>query len=100
MDKQTWIDVGSAGELKQRSLQQVMLGSTRVALVYKDDSFSAISDTCNHVGGPLGGGTMDGDYSSVRGTTGNSIAAPAKASPASRRTRCPRTKSGLKTAVS
>ena len=62
MDKETWIDVGSGSELKTQSLQQVMVGSTRVALTYKDGRFSAISGTCNHVGGPLGEGRLDGDY--------------------------------------
>ena len=62
MDKANWIDVGSAGTLKKQPLQQVMLGTTRVALVYKDGQFSAISGTCNHVGGPLGEGCLDGDY--------------------------------------
>ena len=62
MEKANWIDVGSAGTLKKQPLQQVMLGTTRVALVYKDGQFSAISGTCNHVGGPLGEGRLDGDY--------------------------------------
>jgi nitrite reductase/ring-hydroxylating ferredoxin subunit/multimeric flavodoxin WrbA len=62
MDKKTWIDVGSASQLKMRPLQQVMVGSTRVALVYKDGGFSAISGICNHAGGPLGEGSVDGDY--------------------------------------
>jgi multimeric flavodoxin WrbA len=30
--------------------------------VHKDGTFSAISGVCNHVGGPLGDGSLDGDY--------------------------------------
>jgi hypothetical protein len=60
-DKQ-WIDVGSVEDLKYQSLQEVSLGKTTVALTYKDGSFAAISGVCNHVGGPLGEGTLDGDY--------------------------------------
>ena len=37
-------------------------GSTPIALVFRDGAFTAISGVCNHVGGPLGEGTLDGDY--------------------------------------
>jgi nitrite reductase/ring-hydroxylating ferredoxin subunit len=40
----------------------VVLGRTTIALTYKGGLFSAISGVCNHVGGPLGEGTLDGDY--------------------------------------
>ena len=57
-----WIDIGSIEELKKKPLQEVSSGKTTIALTYKDGSFSAISGVCNHVGGPLGEGTVDGDY--------------------------------------
>jgi nitrite reductase/ring-hydroxylating ferredoxin subunit len=57
-----WVDVGAADELRQQPLQQVMLGSTRVALSYRDGVFGALSGVCNHAGGPLGKGTLEGDY--------------------------------------
>ncbi len=57
-----WIDVGDAAELAQRSVQPVMLGRQRVALTCKDGVFGAISGVCNHVGGPLGEGHLDGEY--------------------------------------
>lgn len=57
-----WIDVGTVEELSSRDVQQVMVGSVRVALTYKDGVFGAISGACNHAGGPLGKGTLDGDY--------------------------------------
>ena len=62
MAKQEWIDVGDAAELAKRELQQVMLKRTRIALTCRNGSFSAISGICNHVGGPLGEGWLDGDY--------------------------------------
>ncbi len=34
----------------------------QVALVYKDGEFSAISGVCNHVGGPLGEGSLEGEF--------------------------------------
>jgi nitrite reductase/ring-hydroxylating ferredoxin subunit/multimeric flavodoxin WrbA len=62
MDKQEWVDVGGAAELSKRELQQVMVKRTRIALTCRDGTFSAISGVCNHVGGPLGEGWLDGDY--------------------------------------
>jgi nitrite reductase/ring-hydroxylating ferredoxin subunit/multimeric flavodoxin WrbA len=59
---ESWIDVGAADELRRKPLQQVLLGRTRIALVCRDGEFSAISGVCNHVGGPLGEGRLDGDY--------------------------------------
>ncbi len=57
-----WTDIGSVDELKQKPLQEVSSGKTTIALTYKDGAFSAISGICNHVGGPLGDGALDGDY--------------------------------------
>lgn len=62
MSDDTWTDVGAADELAARPVQEVALGRTKVALTYKDGAFGAISGVCNHVGGPLGRGTLDGDY--------------------------------------
>ncbi len=61
MDEE-WVDVGSIDELSVRDVQQVMVGSVRVALTFKDGVFGAINGNCNHAGGPLGKGTLDGDY--------------------------------------
>jgi multimeric flavodoxin WrbA/nitrite reductase/ring-hydroxylating ferredoxin subunit len=57
-----WIDVGAADELKQRNLQQVHVGNKPIALSFDGERFGAIAGACNHVGGPLGDGTLDGDY--------------------------------------
>ena len=57
-----WHDVGAAAELATRPLHQLTLGRTAVALVHHDGAFSAISGRCNHVGGPLGDGRLDGAY--------------------------------------
>ena len=34
----------------------------RIALTHRDGEFGAISGVCNHVGGPLGQGRLDGDF--------------------------------------
>ncbi len=57
-----WMDIGSVETLREKPLQVVSSGKTTIALTYKDGSFAAISGICNHVGGPLGEGTLDGDY--------------------------------------
>lgn len=59
---EAWHDVGAAAELATRPLQQLTIGSTKIALVCRDGAFSAISGVCNHVAGPLGNGRLDGDY--------------------------------------
>jgi len=57
-----WTDVGSVEELKTKPLREVFAGNTTIALTYKGGSFTAISGICNHVGGPLGQGALDGEY--------------------------------------
>ncbi len=56
-----WIDVGASEELGRKLVQQVSIGRARIALTCQDGQFGAISGVCNHVGGPLGEGTLDGD---------------------------------------
>ncbi len=62
MSESQWTDIGWVEELKQTLLQEIQCGKTRIALTYRNGTFSAISGVCNHVGGPLGKGRLDGDY--------------------------------------
>lgn len=57
-----WQSLGPIEALKQRSLQQITIGKTEIALSFKDGVFGAIANKCNHFGGPLGCGSMQGDY--------------------------------------
>ena len=57
-----WTDVGSVEELSSCTLREVKVGGKTLALSYKDGEFAAISGVCNHVGGPLGQGRLEGDY--------------------------------------
>ena len=61
-DTEDWIDIGSADELSKRPLQQVRANNRDFAVSFKDGQFGVIANGCNHVGGPLGGGHLDGDY--------------------------------------
>lgn len=57
-----WIDIGPAEDFKQAPLCEAMLAGRHVAVSYQDGRFGAISNVCNHVGGPLGQGRLDGEY--------------------------------------
>jgi nitrite reductase/ring-hydroxylating ferredoxin subunit len=62
MAKDTWHDVGDARELAKEPLQTVLVGRGKVALSCADGTFGAVHNACNHAGGPLGQGNLDGDY--------------------------------------
>jgi multimeric flavodoxin WrbA/nitrite reductase/ring-hydroxylating ferredoxin subunit len=57
-----WVDVGAADVLAQKPVQEVLLAKTRIALSHQNGTFGAVSGVCNHVGGPLGQGRLDGDF--------------------------------------
>jgi len=57
-----WLDAGSAEELARRPLHELVLGGRKLALSFRDGVFGAVSNACNHVGGPLGQGRLAGDY--------------------------------------
>ncbi len=66
MPEPAWVDLGPVEELRarlaERPLLQLKAGRTPIALSHRDGEFHAISGVCNHVGGPLGDGRLDGDY--------------------------------------
>ncbi len=57
-----WIDVGSTEELSKTPLKRVTAKNREIAISFKDGQFGAVSNACNHVGGPLGDGRLDGEY--------------------------------------
>jgi len=57
-----WIDIGAADELALKPLRAVIAADAAIALSYHDGQFGALSNVCNHVGGPLGEGRLDHDY--------------------------------------
>jgi len=61
MPQDSWADLGPVEELRKKELAQYRVGRTAIALTCRNGEFSAISGACNHVGGPLGEGTLDGD---------------------------------------
>jgi nitrite reductase/ring-hydroxylating ferredoxin subunit/multimeric flavodoxin WrbA len=62
MDKgEDWHDLGAAELLARRPLQELSAGGKKIALSFQNGQFGAISGVCNHVGGPLGQGRLEGD---------------------------------------
>src|SRR5690349_15330291 len=61
-----WVDLGDIAELDARfqanPLQEFTVGSTKLAVSRQNGTYGAVSGVCNHLGGPLGKGTLDGDY--------------------------------------
>jgi multimeric flavodoxin WrbA/nitrite reductase/ring-hydroxylating ferredoxin subunit len=57
-----WTDVGASEELSKHLCRPVKLKNMSIALTCKGGMFGAVSNACNHVGGPLGEGRLDGDY--------------------------------------
>lgn len=62
MADQKWHNLGPVDLLKDPPLREIKIGGARIALSYRGGEFGAVSGSCNHVGGPLGEGRLDGDY--------------------------------------
>ena len=62
MAEAVWTDIGSVEALRASPVSRVKAGDVHVAVSCKDGAFGVISNRCNHVGGPLGDGKLDGDY--------------------------------------
>jgi len=57
-----WIDIGPVAALKEPARRTLDVGGQRVVLTFLNGRFGAVSNVCNHVGGPLGEGALDGEY--------------------------------------
>jgi len=57
-----WVDVGPVEAFAGRALTEVKVGRLNAAVSHRDGVFGVISNVCNHVGGPLGRGRLDGEY--------------------------------------
>lgn len=57
---ENWQRVGRLSELKKSPLQQLDISGVKIAFSFKDGQFSAISGFCNHAGGPLDTGVLEG----------------------------------------
>jgi multimeric flavodoxin WrbA/nitrite reductase/ring-hydroxylating ferredoxin subunit len=57
-----WQDLGPVEQFPSPSLRQLVADRTPLAVSHVDGVFGVISGACNHVGGPLGEGRLDGEY--------------------------------------
>lgn len=57
-----WIDIGGVDELSSAPLRRITVQNQAIALSFKNGEFGAVSNACNHVGGPLGDGHLDGEF--------------------------------------
>lgn len=61
-DEQSWVDVGAVADFADGVVAEIRVNGTRVAVSRRGEVFGAVSGVCNHVGGPLGQGRLDGEY--------------------------------------
>lgn len=59
---ENWVDVGAADELSVTPLRRISVQNREIALSFRNGAFGALANACNHAGGPLGEGRLDGDY--------------------------------------
>ncbi|HXV67088.1 MAG TPA: Rieske 2Fe-2S domain-containing protein [Nitrosopumilaceae archaeon] len=62
MSAEKWYKLGPVAEFKEPALRTITVNNIPYALSYENGEFGAVSNICNHVGGPLGEGKLDGDY--------------------------------------
>ncbi len=54
--------MGPLDHLKEPALREIRINNKKIALSYLNEEFGAVDNVCNHVGGPLGKGRLDGDF--------------------------------------
>ncbi|MPZ57115.1 MAG: Rieske 2Fe-2S domain-containing protein [Rhizobiales bacterium] len=59
---ENWVNVGSAEELSKIPLRRITVKNRDLAVSIENGTFGVVSNACNHAGGPLGEGRLDGDY--------------------------------------
>ena len=58
----TWHRIGSREDVRRRVPFEVQIEKHSVAIFFHEGKFFAISNVCNHKGGPLADGTLNGEY--------------------------------------
>lgn len=61
-ESERWVELGPADDFRRQPLTEALLEGRHVAVSWRDGRFGVISNVCNHVGGPLGQGRLDGEY--------------------------------------
>src|SRR5229473_1353673 len=61
-DSKEWRDLGPVEGFLRVPISEVEMGRGKVAVSQREGKFGVVSGVCNHVGGPLGQGRLEGDY--------------------------------------
>ena len=62
MNKSEWQDLGPVENFQKQPVTEAMVGEKKVAVSYRAGKFGVVQGTCLHAGGPLGQGSLKGDY--------------------------------------
>jgi multimeric flavodoxin WrbA/nitrite reductase/ring-hydroxylating ferredoxin subunit len=62
MPDHPWHDLGAAAEFRKRPITPAVAGHLKLAVTFREGEFGCISGVCTHAGGPLGSGTLEGEY--------------------------------------
>lgn len=62
MSDTQWVDLGPVELFQNRPLSQAKAGRTPLAVSWVNGAFGVVSGLCNHAGGPLGEGRLDGEF--------------------------------------
>ncbi len=57
-----WHDLGPIEHFTRKPLTSATIGTLKVVVTYQDGAFGVLSGVCNHAGGPLADGRLDGEY--------------------------------------
>ena len=57
-----WCDLGPIERFARAPLTPATIGTTRIVVTHLNGEFGALSGVCNHAGGPLAEGRLDGEY--------------------------------------
>lgn len=57
-----WIDLGPVESFTRSPLTKAKIGKTQIVVSHVNGEFGVLSGVCNHAGGPLAEGTLDGEY--------------------------------------
>jgi multimeric flavodoxin WrbA/nitrite reductase/ring-hydroxylating ferredoxin subunit len=61
-ESSNWVDLGPTKKFISDKVTSIKFDKTTLAIIYKEEKFGIISGVCNHAGGPLGEGKLDGNY--------------------------------------
>lgn len=62
MNDQVWHNLGLTERFQKSPLTEVQIGRRKIAVSFRDGIYGAVGGVCNHAGGPLAQGQLQGEY--------------------------------------